>query len=314
MAANRVRTVASRVLAALAGASALAGPAAVADIVAIDCHFGAEACLIAPDQAPLPNPVRPDPNNGILLLWREQQNVLLTHDLRINRALTQSDAFLGGTQIRAGTVVSSYYVQWDPSSRRGRVSATLYFDDTVAAAITQDQELFASDAMVGLPGLDYADFTLRGLEPRDQITFHGTRVDIQFEASSPGDWVRLITFQTEGSIQDNLAQSCAVTVAVPTAPAGGTPAVLPPADQRLAELVARMTELFSKDGPAPRIHIAAGIGAAPGLAEAVQSHLIQRLGLLPDQVQIVPAGRFGPGCTTDPTGAPVVALTVVPPT
>ncbi len=297
---------------ALAGmlATGLYGPAA-ADIIAIDCHWGAEACLIAPDQAALPNPVRPDPNNGLLLVWREQQNVLLPRDVRVNRVLTEADAF-NGQLIRAGTVVSSYYLQWDPLSRRGRVSATLHFDDTVAAAITEDHELFATDPVVGLPTLDYADFTLRGLEPEDEITFHGTHVDIVLRASSPGDWVRLITLQTEGSIEDNLVSACGVTIPVPLGQEGGSLVVVPPADQRLAEFIAQVNELFGKSGPPPRIDVAIGTGASSVLADAVATHLIEHLGVVPELVRTVPGGPSGPGCAADASGARVVTLTVVP--
>ena len=297
---------------ALAGVLAAGpfGPAA-ADIIAIDCHWGAEACLIAPDQAALPNPVRPDPNDGLLLVWRERQNVLLPRDVRVNRVLTQADAF-DGQIIQAGTVVSSYYLQWDPLHPRGRVSATLHFDDTVAAAITADHELFATDPVVGLPTLDYADFTLRGLEPEDEITFHGTRVDIVLRASSPGDWVRLITLQTPGSIEDNLVSACGVTVAVPLGQEGGAPVVLPPADRRLAEFVAQVNDLFGKSGPAPRIDVTAGPGASPALADAVAAHLIEHLGMVPERVRTVPGSAAAQGCATDASGARVVTLTVVP--
>ena len=292
-------------------AAGLVGSDAAADIIAIDCHWGAEACLIAPDQVALPNPVRPDPNDGLLLVWREQQNVLLPRDVRVNRVLTQNAAF-NGPVIRAGTVVSSYYLQWDPLHPRGRVSATLQFDDTVAAAITEDHELFATDPVLGLPTLDYADFTLRGLEPEDEITFDGTRVDIVLRASSPGDWVRLITLQTAGSIEDNLAGSCGVTVAVPLGQEGGSLVVLPPADQRLAEFVGQVNELFGKSGPAPRIDVAAGTGASAALADAVATHLIEHLGVVPELVRSAPDGASGRGCVADASGARVVTLTVVP--
>ena len=74
-----------------------------------------------------------------------------------------------------------------------RVDATIDFDSEIFAFITADQKLFDSDAALGLSGLDYNDFTLRGLEGGDTTNFNGSSVDISWRASSPGDWTRLIT-------------------------------------------------------------------------------------------------------------------------
>ncbi len=58
--------------------------------------------------------------------------------------------------------------------------------------------VWVSDAFLGLPGLDYADFTARGLESGDVADFNGPNVDIAWTASSPGDWTRLITAYSPG--------------------------------------------------------------------------------------------------------------------
>ena len=147
-----------------------------------------------------PNPVSPNPNDGILLAWDELQNVVLIQDLAVDRVFDTSASFIeprvgGGWWIKAGTVVSSHYFQWDPlgSGGSGSVDATLVFDATIFAFITRDGFLFSSDPVLGLPQLDYSDFGLRGLEAGDTTIFNNERVDIHWTASSPGDWTRLIT-------------------------------------------------------------------------------------------------------------------------
>lgn len=148
-----------------------------------------------------PNPVTPDPNDGLLLAWDEVQNFTLTEDLRVDRVFDTSASFIeslsgGDFLIKAGTVVSSHYLQWDPlgppNNNQGTVNATIALDSDVFAFITADQNLFDSD-FLGLSGLDYNDFGFRGLESGDSATFDGGNTDISWTASSPGDWTRLIT-------------------------------------------------------------------------------------------------------------------------
>ena len=140
-----------------------------------------------------------NPNDGILLAWDEVQNFTLTQDLRVDRVFDASAPFIssaggGDFFIAAGTVVSSHYLQWDPGNgSNSRVQATIELDSQVFAFITADQNLFDSDDQLGLPGLDYADFGLRGLESGDKTVFNGQNTSINWGAGSPGDWTRLIT-------------------------------------------------------------------------------------------------------------------------
>ena len=159
-----------------------------------DC-VGANTCEIT--NTP-PNPVTPDPNNGILLAWDEVQNFELLVDLRVDRVFDPLASFVvdlnnGDFLILAGTIVSSHYLQWDPGvDSAARVTANIRLDSQVFAFITSDQNLFDSDYL-GLVGLDYNDFGLRGLESGDTTVFNGPNVDISWAASTPGDWTRLIT-------------------------------------------------------------------------------------------------------------------------
>lgn len=156
---------------------------------------GANACTIT--NSP-PNPVTQDPNDGILLAWDEVQNFTLTQNLRVDRVFDSTASFVtsdgfGGFIIAAGTIVSSHYFQWDPGNgSSSRVDATIATDSQAFAFITTDQKLFGSD-FLGLASIDYNDFGLRGLEINDTTNFNGDFVNISWNASSPGDWTRMIT-------------------------------------------------------------------------------------------------------------------------
>jgi len=145
-----------------------------------------------------PNPVVKDPNDGILLAWNEVQNFQLLSVLRVDRVADPNAPFIApdgsGFIIKAGTIVSSHYLQWDPGAGSSNtVNATIHFDSDIFAFIIADQKMFDSDAPLGLPNLDYNDFTARGLEAGDTTTINGDEVTIRWTATSPGDWTRLIT-------------------------------------------------------------------------------------------------------------------------
>ena len=137
-------------------------------------------------------------NDDTLYVWNEQQNVLLTSPLKVDRVADTSAPYITGSpgnyEIAAGTIVSSHYVQWDPAGTK-RVIAELVFDSDIFAFITADSKLSASDATLGLAGINYNDFGARGLEPEDVANWGAadTSVQINWNASNPGDWTRLIT-------------------------------------------------------------------------------------------------------------------------
>lgn len=192
----------TKLLIGFIGALCFAAPVtANATIVGYTNCSGANACVFVGGPggpASPPNPVSPNPNDGILLGWDEVQNTTLANDLRVDRVFDASAPFVqadgSGFIIKAGTIVSSHYFQWDPGlGSASAVSATINLDSQVFAFITNTQKLFDSDAALGLPGLDYNDFGLRGLESGDSTVFNGEDVDINWAAGNPGDWTRLIT-------------------------------------------------------------------------------------------------------------------------
>lgn len=166
-----------------------------ATIVSFSACSGANSCEVT---ATPPNPIVQNPNDGVLWGWNEVQNIILTEKLYVDRVFDQSAAFVdtdtNGLFLKVGTIVSSHYFQWDPGNgSHSRVDATVETDSQIFAFITKTQKLFDTDVLLGLPGLDYADFALRGLEGNDSTTFNGGAVDISWAAGSPGDWTRMIT-------------------------------------------------------------------------------------------------------------------------
>jgi hypothetical protein len=137
-------------------------------------------------------------NDDTLYVWDEQQNVVLPSNLRVDRVFDDAAPYITGSsgnyEIVAGTTVSSHYVQWDPQGSRD-VLARLQFDSEIFAFITADGKLADSDALLGLARIDYSDFGNRGLESGDDTDWVGdnTVVEIDWTASNPGDWTRLIT-------------------------------------------------------------------------------------------------------------------------
>ncbi|WP_375186437.1 VPLPA-CTERM sorting domain-containing protein [Pseudooceanicola sp.] len=181
--------------AATAALGFLAASQAQATLVSLGDCTGGISCTITSTP---PNPVSQNPNDRTLLAWNEKQNFVLTERLRVDRVFDTNASFVssaggGDYFLEVGTIVSSHYIQWDnDGSGSDRIQTTIGLDSQIFAFITADQNLFDSDYL-GLPGLDYADFNLRGLENSDTTIFNGSDVDIDWTASSPGDWTRLIT-------------------------------------------------------------------------------------------------------------------------
>ncbi|GAB3097489.1 hypothetical protein G8770_15575 [Aestuariicella hydrocarbonica] len=167
---------------------------------------GATSCLIAPEDTALPTSISANPDDGKLVSWNEQQNVTLENNLYIDNVADPTASYIGkdanGTYIKAGTVISSHYVQWDgiKGTEGQLVKAQLDFDGDVMGFISSDSGLAATDSLLGLGGLEYLDFEFRGLESNDKIKFgvggDASIVDIAWKAYTPGDWARVITAYT----------------------------------------------------------------------------------------------------------------------
>ena len=119
----------------------------------------------------------------------EDQNIVLTAPLSAN---------VGMTTLPAGTTVASHYIFFDPGPTE-KIIGTVDFDSPVLAIITSTTTLAASDFLANT-GVNYLNPGNRGLEAGDSVTISGTN-QILFDttASSPGDYVRVLTAFSPGA-------------------------------------------------------------------------------------------------------------------
>jgi hypothetical protein len=145
---------------------------------------------------PLLNPFGPPDSVGNdnfqspnLFAFDEVQNLTLSAPLVLD---------VGLSPIAAGTVISSYYVFFDPGPTE-EVIGTVNFDSAVLGIITATSELASSDFLAA-SGVNYLDPANRGLEAGDSVTISGAQ-QILFDtvASTPGDYVRVITVGSPGT-------------------------------------------------------------------------------------------------------------------
>lgn len=134
--------------------------------------------------------------NGNLYGFDEDQNIVLT-------ALLSVDVVPSGNPftLPVGTTVASHYVFFDPQSNT--MDGYVEFDSDVVAIITSTGNLLASDFLANT-GVTYLNPTLRGLEPaQDSVTIESAR-RIRFisVASSPGDYVRVLTAYSPGAVPE----------------------------------------------------------------------------------------------------------------
>lgn len=112
-----------------------------------------------------------------LFAFNEQQSVTLTSAVG---------------SLAAGTVVNSHYVFFDPGPGR-RAIGFVDFDGDILEVLDSRNILNSTDALLGNANVNYLNPGARGLENNDQFNIAGNRLNIDFRASSPGDFVRVLT-------------------------------------------------------------------------------------------------------------------------
>ncbi|MEL6328281.1 MAG: hypothetical protein AAFR38_01355 [Planctomycetota bacterium] len=155
-------------VAAVAAFSTVVAPAA-ADVI------GGDATIVAP----FANVGNNNQQMNVLYAFNEQRGVTLTMDLAVD-----------GGVIAAGTVVDSHYIVYDPVNNS--VVGDVIFDDDILGVISETSILAASD-FLGAPSTNYLNPGLRGLESGDSYMVNGDTITVRFSASTPGDYVRVIT-------------------------------------------------------------------------------------------------------------------------
>ncbi len=99
-------------------------------------------------------------------------------------------ADVGG--VTAGTVVDSHYVFFDPGPSRRGIGYVDFNSEILGVLITR-ADMDATDALLGLGSVNYVSVNLRGLENADSFNVVGNRLNIDWTASRPGDYVRVLT-------------------------------------------------------------------------------------------------------------------------
>lgn len=144
-----------------------------------------------------------DPDNAIgnntLQTWNlyafdEDQNILLMDPLAVNILADGLGGGLGPGELPAGSTVASHYIAYDPAggTRRSQVG-TVSFDSDVVGVITSRQLLIDSDGLQN-NAVSYLSPSARGLEGNDSVTITGLQeITVDWGASSPGDYVRVLT-------------------------------------------------------------------------------------------------------------------------
>ena len=121
-------------------------------------------------------------NHSGYFAFYEAQNVVLDQKLRVK-----------GGWVQSGEMVSSHYVLYDPHGIT-RDTITITFDSEILGVITNTKQLKKSD-FLGKGGVSYKRFRMRGRELRDHyvISADGRSITFRNRASSPGDYMRVIT-------------------------------------------------------------------------------------------------------------------------
>jgi len=157
--------------------------------------------LIAPPlPSTPPNTVGDDTfQNTNLYAFNEDQNVPVA-----GSPLTVDYKPGGGTgTIPVGTTVASHYVFFDPgntASQEGWVD----FDAPILGVISSTGNLLASDYLANT-GVTYLNPGLRGLEAGDSAIIdpsNPNRLLVDWSASTPGDYVRVLTQRSPGAAPD----------------------------------------------------------------------------------------------------------------
>ncbi|WP_337658629.1 PEPxxWA-CTERM sorting domain-containing protein [Sphingorhabdus sp. Alg231-15] len=117
----------------------------------------------------------------------QQSNNLFAFDEQ--QAVTLLSA-VGG--LAAGTVVNSHYVFFDPGPSR-RAIGYVDFDGDILGVLTGKGAMDMTDMLLGNANVNYVSVNLRGLEAADSFNTVGNRLNVNFKASAPGDYVRVLT-------------------------------------------------------------------------------------------------------------------------
>lgn len=122
--------------------------------------------------------------------FNEDQNIVIPSNLAVD---------VGSSPIAAGTVVASHYIFFDPVS--ASIQGYVDFDSQILGILTSTSNMAATDFLANT-SVNYLNPSARGLEGGDSAVIDGgnpNRVDVSFVASTPGDYIRVLTARSPGA-------------------------------------------------------------------------------------------------------------------
>ena len=152
-------------------------------------------------------------STDIRLIW-EQQNIVLTEDLTVN--LSEPGNYNRYTFnstpaiIRAGTMVSSYLLHFDPVGiTMGTLTGSVSFDTPILGVMVQDPTLNASTPVVGVNGTTYPAYSPLSGADTLSLTLTMDTVSVLLCSDYHVDHVRIIT-QVPDAASTGFLVSCAL--------------------------------------------------------------------------------------------------------
>ncbi|MCG8316359.1 MAG: hypothetical protein MI976_24370 [Pseudomonadales bacterium] len=138
-------------------------------------------------------------NTPHLYGFDEDQNIVIARPLAVDIIATHPNGKSQGGIIPPGTEVASHYIFFDPrksASQVGKVS----FDSKILGVITSKHYLQQSDRLANT-NVIYLNPGNRGLEKQDKAIISDQQsITVDWRASNPGDYIRVITESSPGAI------------------------------------------------------------------------------------------------------------------
>jgi len=132
-------------------------------------------------------------DNPNLYAFDESQNIVLPSAINVDNLADGLGGETIGGSLPAGTVVASHYVFFDPTDFVNQ-QGTVTFDLPILAVLSSNTNLSATDSLLGNASVTYLGGSLRGLEGGDNVSITSLNtISVDWDASTPGDYVRVLT-------------------------------------------------------------------------------------------------------------------------
>lgn len=184
-------------IAPLAGALMIAGGSASAAVLSGTAGTGTFELITDTTGLSVGNDNQQE--NTTLFAFDEDQNIILGSALNLGTDFSNRTEYQ--FSIASGTVVASHYVFFDPAGTRS-ISGTVTFDADILGVAGFTGDLADTDFLAN-NSVTYLNDNLRGIEitenfgfDQDSYSISGDTLTLDFQASTPGDYIRVFTAQS----------------------------------------------------------------------------------------------------------------------